>query len=101
MGLLGDYRVRCLYSKAWTLREALLTKVSLMLDELASSPGLSSCLPQLCNVVKIGVEDKIQQVFFSALTLMDDLLGAATRCDPCADARTSVSAHPRVFLEEV
>lgn len=30
--LIGEYRSRCLFSKAWILREAVLTKVHMMLN---------------------------------------------------------------------
>jgi hypothetical protein len=75
LGLLGEYRARCLFSKTWVLREAAIKKVQIMLaTELMRSPGLASCLGAVSGVIKVAVEDKIQQVVFAGVSLMDELL---------------------------
>ena len=81
--LLGEYRARCLFSKTWVLREAAVSKVQLMLGaELSRDPpGLGTCLPAVCAVIKVGVEDKIQQVLFAAVGLMDELFQRLKRFD--------------------
>ncbi|CAN0217894.1 unnamed protein product, partial [Phaeothamnion confervicola] len=92
--LLGDYVTRCLYSKAWVLREAAVLKIRLRLPALAAlpssavasspsagggtGPGLDQALPQLAQVLRLGAEDKIAQVFLTAGALLGDVLDAAT-----------------------
>jgi centrosomal protein CEP104 len=78
--LIGEYRARCLFSKVWTLRDAAITKVQMMLqDEFESEPGIFACLAVLSAIVRVGVEDKIQQVLFSAISFMDAILAATRR----------------------
>ncbi len=73
--LLGEYRARCLFSKTWVLREAAVKKVMIMMMmEFSRTPGLSACLSTLCGIIKCAVEDKIQQVLFAGIALMDELL---------------------------
>ena len=43
------------------------------------TPGITSALPTLSGIIKVGVEDKIQQVFFSTIALMDAVLVATRR----------------------
>lgn len=75
LNLLGEYRVRCLFSKTWALREAAVKKTLLMLGtEFTRSPGLGASLPAVCGVIRVAVEDKIQQVVFAGVALMDELL---------------------------
>ena len=75
MALLGEYRCRCLMSKTWLLREAAIKKVHLMLGEFTEDAnGDNTYLTTLSHVIKIGVEDKIQQVLSSAIELMGDVL---------------------------
>lgn len=74
-GLVGEYRARCLFSKTWILREAALTKINLMLQtEFSDSPGIDGCLGVMAAVIKVGIEDKIQQVLFSSLALLESTL---------------------------
>jgi hypothetical protein len=71
--LIGEYRARCLYSKTWTVREA----VGLKLFELLKTEycsDIAAAMQPLCAILKLGVEDKIQQVLFSAVALLDSLL---------------------------
>lgn len=78
--LIGEFRARCLFSKVWALREAAIMKTHMMLEHLCDeSPGINNCLPALCTIVRVGVEDKIQQVLFNAVGLMEDLLAATRR----------------------
>ena len=75
VSLLGEYRVRCLYSKTWVLREAATKKTQIMLvTEFMRSPGLSSALTALCGIVKATTDDKIQQVMIAGISLLDELL---------------------------
>lgn len=50
-----------------------------MLDELTSQMGIQACIAPLLAIVKIGIEDKMQQVFFSAMSLLEAILIAAKR----------------------
>jgi len=69
---LGEYRTRCLFSKHWALREAALAKTRLLIDE--SSWNQSEDLGLLCNVARIGIQDKVAQVCLTALALLDDVV---------------------------
>lgn len=73
---MGEYRTRCLFSKTWVLREAAITKTQLMLEhEFCRDPaGLGGYLSALTGIIKVGVEDKIQQVQSAAVGLMDEML---------------------------
>lgn len=77
--LFGEYIVRCLQSKHWVLREAALAKVTMNLPQYEGEPGLQSCMPSLISAVKIGVDDRIQQVFFGAISLLENVLESARR----------------------
>ena len=44
-----------------------------------TTPGITNCLPVLAGICKVGVEDKIQQVFFSTIALMDAILASTRR----------------------
>ena len=73
----GEYRCRCLVSRTWLLREAALTKLGMLRAEgvfLQEPPGLAQSLPARAAVIKLGAEDKIQQVLFGAVQLMDGVL---------------------------
>lgn len=75
-GLIGEYRSRCLFSKVWALREAAITKVQMMLGEYCDeNPGINNCLPALCAIVRLGVEDKSQHILLNTVQLMEEFLG--------------------------
>lgn len=76
--LLGEYRVKCLFSKTWALREAAVLKVHLMLPQ-EFAQDIQGSLQGLCGVIRTGVEDKIQQVLFSTVSLMEDVLKETRR----------------------
>ena len=89
---LGDYVSRCLVSKAWILRDGALNKAQLNLIDLleGSFPSdgesrgggagggdpavvLTSVLPAIAMIIKLGVEDKNLQVNFSAYGCLEYL----------------------------
>ena len=73
--LIGDYRTCCLFSKTWALREAAIYKVRLLLTkEYVDSPGIAICIPTIAAIIKVGIADKIVQVFAVSLQLLDDAL---------------------------
>ncbi|KAJ1451288.1 hypothetical protein M885DRAFT_530203 [Pelagophyceae sp. CCMP2097] len=74
--LLGPYRLRCLFSKNWALREAALAKCRLMVLDGALD-GAPHALDRLCDIVRIGVSDKIAQVYLTALGLLEALCSSA------------------------
>jgi len=76
--LIGEFRAACLFSKTWALREAAITKVHMLVGDLERDPGINACIPALATIVRVGVEDKIQQVMFNSIALLEDVL-AATR----------------------
>lgn len=73
--LIGDYRTRCLFSKVWGLREAVINKVRLLNEEeYSSTVGLAQSINALCAIVRVGIDDKLSQLMFSAIPLLDDVL---------------------------
>mgnify|MGYP003384993732 CR=1 FL=1 len=75
--LIGEYRSRALFStKCIPLREACLLKTRRMLEdgEFQSAPGYTAAIPALMSVIRVGTDDKISQVYLSALNLLDTLL---------------------------
>jgi len=76
--LLGQYRVECLFSKTWALREAAFAKVRLMIEPenyfARMEGGLEGCIAELAMMIRIGVEDKAQHVLVRAVGLLGDLL---------------------------
>lgn len=78
--LIGEYRARCLFSKTWALREGAIMKTQqLLTSKFEDNPGLASCLPTICTVLRVGVEDKMQQVLLGAVTFLDEILSASRR----------------------
>ena len=77
--MLGEYRTRCLFSKTWSLREAVIKKIRLMLRDLEASPGLAVAIVPLADVLKVGVDDKIAQVMSVSVLLLEDMLNAVKR----------------------
>ena len=49
------------------------TQVRLRLRELEGARGADALVAPLCQVLKLGVEDKIAQVYISTLDLLDDV----------------------------
>ena len=76
--LFGDYLARCLFSKNWTLREAALAKARLLVD--AGNWEQIEDLERLCDVARIGVHDKIAQVYLTSLALLDDAAHKLAAC---------------------
>eukprot|EP01038_Epipyxis_sp_PR26KG_P015610 gene15610-21093_t len=74
--LIGEYRAKCLFSKTWVLREAVLSKIIIMLPtEIAPDvQSIGNCLAPVMAIIKVGCEDKIQQVLFNAIALLEDVL---------------------------
>ena len=82
--LVGSYLARCFFSRNYSLREASLTKVSLMLPEMAGTDkeevavGGSSRHDNYLRTVSIMLEralnDRVIPVFVAALILLDDLI---------------------------
>jgi hypothetical protein len=76
--LMGEYRARCLFSKNWNLRDAVLLKIQQLIDTEYRT-DLSSAIPPVCAFLKVGVEDKMQQVVITAVKLLEQVLKAAKR----------------------
>ena len=78
--LLGEYRASCLFSKVWALREAAVLKTRLLLkSEFKNTPGLVPALGPIAAIIKVGVNDKIAQVFAASIALLDDVIGNVTK----------------------
>lgn len=78
--MFGEYRARCLHSKAWILREACISKIMMILNSEYHDGDATAFLPAVCGVLRLGAEDKIQQVLFNSLTLMEQFVGILKRC---------------------
>lgn len=73
--LVGEYRVRCFFSRTWALRDAAINKIRMLIQsEYKNEPGVAALLSPLVVVMKTGLEDKIAQVFFSSAGLLDEYL---------------------------
>jgi hypothetical protein len=84
--ILGRYRMRCFLSKNWSLREAALLKLSLILsstieaykeESLTTGTGRDwwdSFSRSICIILERAIDDKIVQVFLTGLLLLDDCL---------------------------
>lgn len=71
----GDYRAKCIFSKVWALREAVMTKFRLMLESnFFDRDGFEAYVSELATIIRIGVDDKFQQVLFKAVGLLSDVL---------------------------
>lgn len=76
--LVGEYRSRCLFSKSWNLREAMILKTEDLLKAEFMN-DIINATPALCAILKQGVEDKMQQVMFTSMNLMESILKAVKR----------------------
>eukprot|EP00752_Nemacystus_decipiens_P007074 g6339.t1 len=94
--LFGDYLTRCLYSKTWSLREAAVLKIKLMLPALEEDPGINSALTELCQVLRVGFEDKIAQVFLTTLDLLDAALVSIGGCKEARHNHVVAALEPTV-----
>lgn len=72
--VIGTYRMKSFYSRNWALREAALTKTSLLLSEIKEYVGLDQAAPILCQMLGRALSDRIVQVFLTSLILLDDCL---------------------------
>eukprot|EP01035_Chromulina_nebulosa_P021465 gene21465-27803_t len=81
VGLLGEYRARCLFSKTWSLRDAVLTYVykQLRSSKYDKTPGIHEAFPALASISKVSVDDKMQAVFLNGITVLEEILSAAKR----------------------
>jgi hypothetical protein len=76
---------RCLFSRSWALRDAAVLKARVLLlqhqQQQSQHDGalldVKEALPALSDVVALGLDDKIAQVFMTALALLEALLEAA------------------------
>ncbi len=69
---LGEYRACCLMSKNWALREAALAKTRLLVSE--GCWGRSEDMAHLCSIARLGIQDKVAQVYLTALALLEDVI---------------------------
>ena len=75
IGLLGEYRARCVFSKVFALRDAVLVKLRLMLQMGSHElPQLHEGVPVIANMIKIMMDDKIHQVVSRSVNVLEDVL---------------------------
>ncbi|CAM9666707.1 unnamed protein product, partial [Hapterophycus canaliculatus] len=94
--LIGDFLTRCLYSKTWSLREAAVLKIKLTLSALEEDPGINSALTEICQVLRVGFEDKIAQVFLTSLDLLDAALVSIGACKEARHNHVVAALEPTV-----
>lgn len=85
IGLLGEYRARCVFSKAFALRDAVMVKLRLMLQMGSPElPQLHESVPVIATLIKIMMDDKIHQVVARAVSVLEDILrlSASARLPP-------------------
>jgi len=71
VALFGEYIVRCLYSKTWSLREAALMKLDLELNANAwEHENPRELLNAFAGILKRTIPDKITQVFLTSQQLL-------------------------------
>jgi hypothetical protein len=72
-----------MFSKQWTLRDAAILKTQLMLsnNEFGDHGIDPTSLGNLFLIVRVGLNDKMQQVFTSALALLESLVRISRRWD--------------------
>jgi len=86
---LGEYRACCLMSKNWALREAALAKTRLLVSE--GCWVRSEDLAYLCSIAQLGIQDKVAQVYLTALALLEDVIHKFSSRDfKCADMLTAM-----------
>ena len=80
---IGEYLTRCVFSKEWKLREAALTKISLVLNDLFSNEKNESSpkeidwrnhahIKTISVILERTIDDNVIQVYLTALILLDD-----------------------------
>lgn len=81
--ILGQYRAKCLFSKNWSLREAVILKLSMILpstvekfkeDNHIGINWWDAFSRGLCIILDRALSDKVVQVFLSGLILLDDCI---------------------------
>lgn len=70
--LVGNYRAKCFFSKNWVLREAALSKISLIAPDICDESCGENCAEVICNIILRSIDDKNQQVYLAGLILLDD-----------------------------
>lgn len=71
--LFGEYRVRCLFSKNWALRDAALAKITLLSPDICSRTN-GDCAEVMCKIVETGISDINMQVYLASLVLLDETI---------------------------
>ncbi len=74
--LFGNYRAKCFFSKNWSLREAAIAKMTLMIPEICSagSVGDADISEVVFSIIESSNSDKNVQVTLSGLILLDEAL---------------------------
>jgi hypothetical protein len=76
-GLLGSsYLTKCFFSRCWSLREAALQKMTLIIPKICSADttDLSDVSEVLLSIIELSNSDKNVQVYLSGLILFDETL---------------------------
>ncbi|GMH57658.1 hypothetical protein TrST_g2332 [Triparma strigata] len=74
--VLGSYLIRCLHSKNWSLREAALAKICVMISDNTVPICEDKHIAPFCNVIKKGVNDSISHVMLTAFNVLQDCVNA-------------------------
>lgn len=88
--LFGSYRAKCFFSKNWSLREAAVTKMTLMIPEICSagSTGDVDVSEIIFSITEATNSDKNVQVYLSGLILFDEALLQLERCGKTPNSMT-------------
>ena len=74
--MLGRYVTRCVFSRNWSLREAGLTKASLLLRGILDEMDPQLFAKNILSLLERAIDDRIVQVFVAGLLLLDDCIEA-------------------------
>lgn len=74
--LFGSYRAKCFFSKNWSLREAAIAKMTLMIPEICSAGSKTDAdlAEVVFSIIETSNSDKNVQVTLAGLILLDEAL---------------------------
>lgn len=78
--LVGEYIVRCIFSKAWNLRSAGVQKIAVSYDEYNKYNG-DEKMAIICDILKTTYKDKMAQVYLSSVDLFDQMVRRSKECN--------------------
>ncbi len=99
--LFGSYRAKCFFSKNWSLREAALAKMTLMIPEICSagSTGDTDISEIIFSIIESTNADKNVQVYLSGLVLFDEALLQLERSGKTPNENSMTPLLSRILVD--